>query len=169
MKEIHVNSKKHGFQIIMVDDEDFDFANKWVWSVNKIGNTFYAVRGDKHNKFFYLHRQLLGLTDPTIFADHRDRNGLNNTRSNLRVATRSQNLANIRSKGGSSNYLGVSYMKRDGVWIAQIMKDRKYRWLGRHVTEEEAAMAYNKAAIEIHGEFANLNIINAPHLLSKTG
>ena len=148
----------------LVDDEDFEELSKYKWSATKIGNTFYALRCSnwdyetKKSTFVYMHRQILGLTDRNIFTDHEDRNGLNNQRNNIRIATRSQNLSNVRSgKGSTSKYLGVSFMKRDSVWVAQISKNRKFIWLGRHKTEEEAALAYNKAAKELHGEFANLN------------
>lgn len=92
-----------------------------------------------------------------LVVDHADNDGLNNLRSNLRICTRSQNSANRISVGGSSIYLGVSYYKKNKKWGALIGKNRKQIFIGLFETEEQAAIAYNKSAILIHGEFAKLN------------
>jgi hypothetical protein len=99
-----------------------------------------------------LHRFLAG-NDSLV--DHRDGNGLNNTRDNLRPATRGQNQHNSGPRSG--RYKGVTWHKGARKWLAQIMCDRKYRYLGLHAAEEDAARAYDRAARELHGEFARLN------------
>ena len=167
MKEIKLTQGK----VALVDDADFEWLNQYKWFANKQGNSFYAVRNtpwiDGHRTQVSMHRQILNLTDPNIFGDHRDRNGLNNQRNNLRVATRSQNGTNRRS-WGDSKYLGVHKVvyKKGGrqkkdyeYWRATIKEGDKVKLIGLFHDEVEAAKAYNKTAIKIHGEFANLNII----------
>ncbi len=101
-----------------------------------------------------LHRFLLGLTDPKIIVDHEDRNGLNNQRGNLRVATKSQNEANsCKQHGTTSRFKGVSWNKRGGKWEAQIA----HRHLGCFADEMSAALAYDTAARKHFGEFCNCN------------
>ncbi len=155
MKEIKLT---RGF-VALVDDEDFEFLNQWKWRANGHGDWQYAIRnfslGGGKKKIVKMHRQILGITDSKILCDHRDGDRLNNQKSNLRIATQSQNNAN-RKGIGVSGYLGV--FKSGNKWMARIRqpkKDRKY--LGTFDTKEQAALAYNMAAIEVHGEFANLN------------
>jgi len=91
-------------------------------------------------------------------VDHQDRDPLNNKPSNLREATRSGNCANINSrKGATSEFLGVCWDKRTKKWRAQICKDGRSIHLGRFDSEIEAARAYDRAAAELHGAYANLN------------
>ncbi len=96
-------------------------------------------------------------------VDHKDGNGLNNQRNNLRIATRGQNGSNRRPKGGSSGYIGVSMLViRSGkntyqYWRASIQKGGVKEYLGLFKNKVDAAKAYDKRAIELHGEFANPN------------
>jgi hypothetical protein len=88
--------------------------------------------------------------------DHIDNDPLNNAWDNLRQASRSQNQANRRSyKGAASQYLGVS--KHRGKWAAGITSNYKFKRLGVYENEVDAALAYDRAASEMHGSFANLN------------
>lgn len=106
-----------------------------------------------------MHRQILGLTNPDIKTDHIDRDGLNNQRNNLRIATKSQNNANRRShKNSTSKYIGVHKTAKNK-WIASITKMRTHLYLGIFIKEEDAAKCYNKFADKLHGQFANLNIV----------
>lgn len=101
-----------------------------------------------------MHRLILGLTDPKLDGDHRDRNTLNNQDNNLRIATRSENQKN-RIGRGKSKYLGVhAHYKR---WRGRIKVDGIYIDLKVHDTQEQAARAYDEAAKKYHGEYANLN------------
>lgn len=123
------------------------------------GNRIHYTRigGNKtltHRIIFLWHHGYL----PKV-VDHKDRNCENNRIENLREATRMQNSQNRTSaKNSSSKYLGVHhYLKRK--WHAAIRVNKILKSIGYFKTEEEAALAYNKAAVKYHGEFANLNII----------
>jgi len=157
MKEIKLTQGK----ITLVDDADFEWLNQWKWLAFKGLNTFYAARKPyKATKLLFIHRELLCLTDPKIYTDHIDLNGLNNQRNNLRKATASQNCSNrIATKNSYSKYLGVTFKKQTGRWCAGIEKFGKSIHLGYFDKEEDAAEAYNLAAVIHHGEFARLNII----------
>lgn len=142
-----------------VDDCDFDGLLKWKWTAHysKSGRRWYAERNGK-KKTISMHRQLMNFPEG-ILVDHKDRNGLNNQRSNLRQATRSQNNANRRASRNniSSQFLGVAFEKDRKKWTARIRKNGIGYRLGSFATEHEAAEAYNLGAIRLHGEFANLN------------
>ena len=94
--------------------------------------------------------------------DHRDMNGLNNQRSNLRFCTLSQNAMNRRKRENTSSiYKGVYFNNQRGKkWKAQIRINGKQIHLGLFDFEVDAARAYNMKAIELFCEFANLNIID---------
>jgi len=107
-----------------------------------------------------MHRVILGITDPKIYSDHKDGDRLNNQRSNLREATIFQNMQNKKKQSNTTCiYKGVFYCKRDKAWIARISKNGVLKRCGNHKTAKEAALAYNKAALQLHGEFARLNEI----------
>jgi hypothetical protein len=102
-----------------------------------------------------LHWDVMG----SKFVDHINGNGLDNRDENLRLATNSQNQMNSRKRSGtSSRYKGVSLQRKR--WRAQIKLDGKLIYLGMFDTEEQAAMAYDYAAIELFGEFSRINF---PH------
>ena len=96
-----------------------------------------------------------------FIVDHINGNGLDNRRSNLRIVTRQQNTFNSVHKGGTSKYKGVALDKESGLWRAYIAKDGKRTWLGRFPDELSAAIAYDKAAKDMFGEYAKLNIATA--------
>lgn len=93
---------------------------------------------------------------PEKFLDHIDGDRTNNRIENLRNASRTENNRNVSlQKNNKSGYKGVSLMRRDNVWVAQITVDRKNYFLGRFATPEEAYAAYCAAARKHYGEFAN--------------
>jgi len=96
--------------------------------------------------------------EPGQEVDHANGNPLDNRKRNLRVCSRVQNASNIkRRKDNSSGYKGVSFMASRRRWRARISVARREHHLGLFDTAEEAAHAYNKAAVAMHGEFARLN------------
>lgn len=148
---MHVSLGRSFFAV--VDDEDFSRVSGIKWCATTQDEKHYAF----NRKIGYMHRFLMA-AGPGVQVDHRDDDGLNNRRSNLRIATKSQNMANAGSRGGASRFRGV-HRKRSR-WTAQITKDGKKRCLGTFDTEEQAAVAYNAAARELFGEFAWQNDVS---------
>lgn len=149
----------------LVDDADWYWLSQWNWFAVEIGGTWYARRSKKKGvlrnckKFeIYLHRVVAHLSLPDLVVDHIDGNGLNNCRENLRICTANENKRNLRSHINSkSKYLGVTYNEDRNNWSAQLTSGGIQRLSMRFDTEELAAKAYDIAALEYHGEFANLN------------
>lgn len=112
-----------------------------------------------YGKRFPVHRVIWEMHNGPIPAgmviDHKDMDAMNNVLSNLRLATKSQNAFNVRrSKNNRSGIKGVVFSTRDKKWTAQIGFDGKQKHLGSFHTKGLAAVAYAKAAIRYHGEFA---------------
>lgn len=152
---------KYKQSVCFIDDEDFELVSKYRWGRSRITrmDKVYAITLDK--PIISMHRLIMNCIDSkNILVDHKNHNGLDNTRGNLRLATKAQNCKNRRSaRNSSSQYLGVSLNKKTGYYTAQIcLGNKKVKSLGwRFVNEEDAAKAYNEAAKIVHGEFANLN------------
>src|SRR3954463_16169401 len=92
--------------VTIVDDSDYDYLMHWKWCSVKFGNRHYAYNYSVR----YMHRFILEVIDPKIEIDHIDDNGLNNQRYNIRIANRSQNMANrIIYTNNTSGYKGVSW------------------------------------------------------------
>lgn len=146
-----------------VDDADFEWLSQHRWFAKKDRNTTYAFRWTPRNSYkrkaVFLHREIMGcVASDGKIIDHKDRNGLNCQRDNLRFATYSQNRMNILSaKNSSSQYKGVYFCKRDKVWVSAIRHNNKQTRIGNFKSEKEAALAYNKKAAELFGEFVLLN------------
>lgn len=141
----------------IVDAASRDLIAGYRWRVLRGHNgKLYA-----YAKRTYMHRLVAG-TPPGFETDHINGDGLDNRRANLRTATRSQNKANMgkpaRPDGRphTSRFKGVSWAKSRG-WRAAITVDQHSRYLGIYAVEEDAARAYDAAAIEAWGEFAATN------------
>lgn len=144
----------------MVDDEDYDRLNQHKWFAAPSGakGLHYAARmpwipGIGQKQHVWMHREICG----GIMVDHIDRNGLNNQKSNLRPCTVSENVFNRGKHGKSSKYKGVCWDKIANKWAVFISKNKKARLVGRFGDELMAALAYDAAAIELHGQFAATN------------
>jgi len=147
----------------LVDDEDYDRVKKYVWKLEQRKNGQRYVRATVGGKTERLHRLVLKLHHGhrgrrAKRVDHRDRNGVNNQKLNLRFATQSQNKANSfkRKKTSHSRYKGV--WKQNGKWRARIGTKGKYYSLGFYRREDQAAAAYDGAARVLFGKFACLNL-----------
>lgn len=158
MKEIQLTQGK----VALVDDDDYEWLNQWKWcAFHAYGDNYYAARGIKllgKTTTIMMHRVILGLTDPSVYVDHIDGDGLNNKRVNIRTATNKENSRNRGPKCGKE-YKGVFWHKSRKKWGATIVVDRRTHNLGRFNSKHDAAKAYNEAAIKYHGEFAWLNPI----------
>lgn len=149
-------------QWTLVDDKDFEqlSTHKWYAKRSSTGK-LYAYRRERGpgRIIRYMHREILGLTDPKVHTDHRDGDSLNNRRGNLRQATPAQNQAGTRRKkiSSSSKYRGVSRHLENSSWVASIQSEGKSRYLGSFKVERDAALTYDKAAVQLFGVFASPN------------
>jgi hypothetical protein len=146
-------------QVAVIDAEDAKMISQNCWHAAPSRGCFYAYRGEfSDNKSIAMHRQIMNASAGE-FVDHANEDTLDNRKSNLRICTNSQNMANSsknRSKGRFP-YKGVS-LNRQGKYVARIRggRDRNIH-LGVFVEMEDAARAYDRAAKERYGVFAVLN------------
>lgn len=146
-------------KVAIVDDDMYEYLMQWKWSAIKSRSTYYAKRngGFPFRKMILMHRVIMNTPDG-METDHRDHDGLNNTRANLRNCTRSQNLRNHKTRN-SSGFKGIKM--HQGKWRADIYVDGKRIYLGSSSNAEDAAKLYDEAAKKYFGEFANLNFPGA--------
>jgi len=151
-------------QWTILDVEDYyKFANIG-WALGGYKKNFYAVGGIKNKngefEIVRLHRAIMNPPKRRV-VDHRNGNGLDNRRENLRIATKSQNACNNRKRRNStSRFIGVYFHKWHGLWVASIWYRGKKIWLGQFESEIEAAKAYDRSALKYRKEFARLNFPN---------
>jgi len=151
---------------------DFEYLNQWSWTtvrtVSKYSVHWYAYRRKRYgprsegkSRCIYMHHEVAnraGLAKSRYY-DHQDGDGLHNFRENIRPATQRQNLGNAKKREHcSSHFKGVYWDKHREKWQANIKGERgRTIYLGRFVTEIEAAIAYDAAARKEFGEFALVN------------
>ena len=160
--------KLSGEMVAIVDASDFGLLSSFKWRAIKPSPRapWYATTkiGGKN---VYMHRFLLGAVRGQL-SDHKNGCGLDNRRMNLRLATHSQNSWNTakKSNGSTSKYKGVGWVAKDEAFQARIrIAPGKRISLGYFKTEEAAALAYNRRAAEVFGEFARLNDVCRENLL----
>lgn len=145
----------YGGKKALVDDEVFEMLNERKWHFN-CG----YVRGYKDGSVSKMHRVIMG-AQAGEEVDHINGDALDNRKSNLRIATHSQNQSNRKTRHDSSTgYKGVYYdktMSRRKRWGAKIYHEGKRIQIGRFFTPEEAAKAYDSIALKLKGQYARLN------------
>lgn len=142
-----------------VDDEDYDRISQHKWSLSGI----YAARATSYltgkRRTVMMHREIMSTPDG-METDHVNGDGLDNRRANLRICTHAENGRNRKAQDGSmSGYKGVSWIKRDRKWRAQIKVGGSLFFLGQSKNPIGCAVAYNEAAKKYFGKYARLNKI----------
>lgn len=143
-------------KFVKVSNEDFERLKGINWQVMSKGYV-------KNDTVGLMHRYIMN-APPELHVDHINHDTLDNRKSNLRLATRPQNMANQRSRKVTSIYKGVSWDKERNKWRSVIGARENYLMIGRYDSEEEAGMAYDRKALELFGDFAYLNF---PELKEK--
>ncbi len=155
----------------VVDAQDYEWAKQRKWTCSKGGvvhKRAYATNSVKvkdQTTTKRMHREILSrkigrplLPAPQELTDHRDGDGLNNTRANLRLCTNKDNVRNqCCRKGGSSRFRGVEWCSRKGKWLARIGVEQRLIRIGLFEDEESAARAYDWYAVHYFWEFARTN------------
>lgn len=161
MKELIIESKRYGTVVSLVDDDKFEYLSQFNWNISESkGNLYITARqvypDDKLRKV-KLHQLVMWPYDSIKYViDHKDRNTLNNTRENLRLATWAENHKNRRPQSNKAvPYKGVH--KGYKCFRAEIMVNGNRIRVDGFKTPEEAAIKYNELARIHHGEFAYQN------------
>lgn len=142
-------------EVALIDQEDYDKIKEYKWGLRGGKSLIIANR-----KVGFLSRFLLDVTDSNLDVDHKNHDRLDNRKENLRVCTRLQNNYNRQIRSDNvSGYKGVSWNSQVQKWMVQIQYEGKKVHLGKFNNKEEAAQAWNEAAIKYHKEFAFLNEI----------
>ena len=139
----------------LIDLEDVDKVKNIKWHRSDLQrNTYYCMSNNK--TWRRLHRLIMNVTDPNIFVDHINHNGLDNRKSNLRICTNQENIRNCKvPKNNKSGYKGIYWAKDKNKWTVQITLNNKTKYIGRYEKLEDAIAARKEAAKKYYGEFAN--------------
>ena len=156
MREIHLSNGG----ITLVDDDDYDVLNKYKWRKEASGYVFRTGSIKGRNVPVRMHRVVME-APKGLQVDHINGNKLDNRKENLRLATRSENQRNVGKRSSNkSGYKGVRWVPSPyNKWRVDIRTDEGKKFIGHFNNILEAAKAYNDAALNYHGEFANLNEI----------
>lgn len=147
MKKIKLTQGKYA----LVDDEDFEILNQWKWHSIKNGRTFYAGRTSAKNKEtkkrngIRMHIEIIGKSPKGKEIDHKDGNGLNNQRKNLRLVSHSENMINQRQRlNNTSGFRGVSWNTALKKWRTDVRLHTIRFFLGYFTDKLDAKQAYDK-------------------------
>ena len=146
-----------GDRCVLVDCEDYDRVSNYKWVIVKVKKWYYAVRGANGNDTVYMHRFILGCAEDK-YVDHRNSDGLDNRRLNLRECSNSENQYNVDKKSNSSQKYKDIRVTKSGTYQVR-MRTPCGRLTKTVKTEEEAVALYNEWAKKYHGEFARLIVM----------
>ena len=148
-------------KVAIVDASDFDWLSQWKWFAHNQDGLWYAHRNqwsDGKHSIVLMHRAIMD-APAGICVDHKNECGIDNRRSNLRLANKQKNSCNRGPNAtNKSGYKGVFWDKNSRKWQAQICAHGKRIYLGTFADKQHAALAYDAAAKKHHGEFAHLNM-----------
>jgi len=154
---------------VFVDDEDYEWLNKYTWRRNKVG---YAFRGSSKNRVTfkrYMHREIMG-AKKNQQVDHINGNISHNQKENLRFSTQSQNRINsVKMKGCLSDYKYVRPDKKRGNYTVRLGKRRKESYIGSFENEHYAALVADLWAVDLYGKFAKTNFPVVSHTKRRMG
>jgi hypothetical protein len=160
MKQIDISTKTCPNTFALVDDSDYESLNVHKWSAIKTRNTLYAHRKITENgkqTVILMHIVIVGKIENKE-VDHRNSNGIDNQRHNFRHCTHSENLMNRGApENNTSGYKGVNWNTKAEKWLVRIKCGNVRVHLGYFTCLIKGAKAYDRAAKELHGEFARLN------------
>jgi hypothetical protein len=163
MKKIPLTQGK----VSLVDDDDFEYLNQFNWHMSTYRELNYAkrnVRAGTSHKLRPMHREIFeyrGIDLTNLEVDHINGDGLDNRRSNLRLATHKENLANCAKRSATRcknhGFKGITFNPKNAKWVAQIAVNGKHIECGEYNTPSKAANAYDDAAVQYFGKFAKTN------------
>jgi hypothetical protein len=158
--QIDISTPKHPNVQAIVDADDYErltALGKWTAAKTAAGTICPHRKSAKKGHLLFIAREVMGVTNSYVHVDHINGDTLDNRKANLRLSTRSENMRNRKvNKNSSSGLKGVQKQIR-GKWPATIAANGRSLYLGAFDTKEDAAKAYDAAAIELHGEFARTN------------
>lgn len=146
-------------EYVRVDEEDYERLSQYSWCLFKSEKWQYAIRTEYKNgtqKTIYMHREIMRVTDPKIYVDHRDHDGLNNLKSNLRVSDNRFNQYNVGKKSTSKQKYKNIRQLDENRWQVRVRTPKGKRVERVVYSEEDAVKLYNELALKYHGEFAYL-------------
>ena len=155
MKRISLTGGKYA----IVDDDDYPYLSRFKWSIHTAKNGEYVARKLNRDSILYMSSLIIGCGRTKTIV-YKNKDTLDLRKNNLYLAD-----ASVKSQGGrkfknkSSQYKGVSWEKRHGMWKVEISKNRKSYYLGEYKDEKKAAQAYNVKALELYGDIAYQNLI----------
>ena len=163
MKRIYLSGKLGKGKFVIVDDDMFEYLNRWTWNDDGKGYAYrtqrYGLRKFNKKKNIRMHRLVLDVPEGLI-ADHINGNTLDNRKINLRAANDQQSAFNTGiSLKNKSGYKGVGWHGEKKKYRAYIKVGGHQKHLGYFKIKKEAGIAYNRGALKYYGEFARLNII----------
>lgn len=160
MKKIYLTGQNGNGKFALVDDGDFEYLKSFNWHIYNNGYARRrAPRDGGKRKSFYMHKQIMKVNN-NVLIDHKNRNGLDNRKSNLRICDFSENGVNTKvRRDNTSGFKGISWRPAQKTWMVRIWVRGDCKYIGCFKIKREAVIAYNKMAKKEYGEFALLNKI----------